>query len=84
MALSPIALPQQPSELGLIFRALVELRNDISELKERLQPAGEVMPLGLPSGEFSSHVMNGELNLRHHEESLYRKLKEFEEEKKSS
>jgi DNA-binding NtrC family response regulator len=108
MALSPITqqAPQQ-SELGLIYRALVELRNDISELKERLQPAEAHIPLALPSGEFSSQVMNGELNLRHHEEelihkalrrfegdrrlaaealgiserSLYRKLKEFDEEK---
>ncbi|MFI5264185.1 MAG: sigma-54 interaction domain-containing protein [Candidatus Kapaibacterium sp.] len=111
MALSPITQPvPQQSELGLIYRALVELRNDISELKERLQPAEAThFPLALPSGEFSSHVMNGELNLRHHEEelihkalrrfegdrrlaaealgiserSLYRKLKEFEEEKQS-
>ena len=107
VALSHVTpLPQQQSELGLIYRALVELRNDISELKERLQPAH--IPLGLPPGEFKTNGINGELNLRVHEEelihkalqryegdrklasealgiserSLYRKLKEFEEEKK--
>ena len=107
VALSPIAHPQpQQSELGLIYRALVELRNDITELKERLQPATNYIPLALPS---SHNGINGELNISKHEEelihkalqrfegdrrlaaealgiserSLYRKLKEFEEEKKN-
>lgn len=109
VALSPIAhpLPQQ-SELGLIYRALVELRNDISELKERLQPSINHIPLSLPPGSINHNGINNELNLSKHEEemihralqrfegdrrlaadalgiserSLYRKLKEFEEEKK--
>jgi len=107
VALSPIAQHQpQQSELGLIYRALVELRSDIAELKERIHPAH--IPLALPSAQFSIGGMNGELNLHRQEEelihkalqryegdrriaaealgiserSLYRKLKEFEEEKK--
>jgi transcriptional regulator with PAS, ATPase and Fis domain len=108
LALSTIAQPaSQQSELGLIYRALVELRNDITEIKERLQPVSTPNTLALPPGQFGSQSMNGELNLRHQEEdlihkalrrfegdrrlaaealgiserSLYRKLKEFEEEK---
>ncbi len=111
VALSPIAHPQpQQSELGLIYRALVELRNDISELKERLLPTTNHLPLSLPLGSFNHNEMNGELNLNKHEEelihkalqrfegdrrltaealgiserSLYRKLKEFEEGKKTA
>ncbi len=109
VALSTIAQPQQQqSELALIYRALLELRSEITELKERMQQIGPHTPLALPSGEFSTTGMNGELNLDHHEEelihkalqrfegdrrlaaealgiserTLYRKLKEFEEEKK--
>ena len=104
---SLVAQPiQQQSELGLIYRALVELRNEITELKERLIPVQHV-PLALPSGDALTGT-NGELNIRQQEEefihkalqrfegdrklaaealgiserSLYRKLKEFEEEKK--
>ncbi|MEP7235082.1 MAG: helix-turn-helix domain-containing protein, partial [Ignavibacteriota bacterium] len=107
LALTPITAQQAPpSELGLIYRALLELRNDISEIKQRLQMTH--LPLALSSGEYPLSPTNGELNLRHLEEemihqalrrfegdrkiaaealgiserSLYRKLKEFEEEKK--
>jgi len=110
VALSTVAQqPQQQSELSLIYRALLELRNDIAELKEQLQPTLPHIPLALPSGGFSAIHTNGELNLHHQEEelihkalqrfegdrkiaaealgiserTLYRKLKEFEEEKKT-
>jgi transcriptional regulator with PAS, ATPase and Fis domain len=103
---SLIAQPvQQQSELGLIYRALVELRNEIGELKERLIPQVH-SPLALPAGNYQTPA-NGELNLQKHEEelvhtalrrfegdrklaaealgiserSLYRKLKEFEDDK---
>jgi transcriptional regulator with PAS, ATPase and Fis domain len=67
--------PQQ-SELGLIYRALLELRNDINELKERLMPAANI-PLALPAGNYP--IANGELNLHHQEEELIHKaLQRFE------
>lgn len=111
LALSPIVQPhQQQSELALIYRALLELRSDISEIKERLHTSSINFPLALSSGEFSANGMNGELDLHKHEKelvhkalqkfegdrklaaqalgiserSLYRKLKEFEEEEKQS
>ncbi|MDP4229515.1 MAG: sigma-54 dependent transcriptional regulator [Bacteroidota bacterium] len=108
VTLTPLTHPQpQQSELGLIYRALVELRSDIAELKERLQPKGN--PLALPLGNSEAHPTNGELNLHKHEmelinqalqrfegdrkraakalgiseRSLYRKLKELEEQRTS-
>jgi DNA-binding NtrC family response regulator len=77
VALSTVAqpLPQQ-SELGLIYRALVELRSEISELKDRLQLSH--IPLALPMGE-SPRAMNGEFNLHKHEEDLiHHALQRFE------
>ena len=77
LALTPIGQPPPQSELALIFRALVELRSDISELKERLTHVH--VPLALPSGEFPTNGTNGEMNLLHHEEELIHKaLRRFE------
>jgi transcriptional regulator with PAS, ATPase and Fis domain len=109
-SLSPfVQSVNQQSELGLIYRALVELRNEISELKEHLIPQSKGFPLALPSGGIHTPA-NGELNLHKQEEelihkalqrfegdrklaadalgiserSLYRKLKDFEDEKEKS
>ncbi|MEI8133567.1 MAG: sigma-54 dependent transcriptional regulator [bacterium] len=99
--------PQQSSELALIYRALLELRLEIGQIKEMLAPQKNDARLALPLGNVLPDLSFNELNMKLQEEalihqalrrfegdrklaaqalgiserSLYRKLKEFEEEK---
>ena len=107
-ALSPVVSTSQQSELALIYRALLELRAEINELKERMSTSAPNYPLALPaSGVMATNGLADAMNLERQEKNLihkalqrfegdrklaanalgisertlYRKLKEFSEEK---
>jgi DNA-binding NtrC family response regulator len=84
LALSRINQVPQQSEMALIYRALLELRADITEIKDRLQSPIIQTSLALPvENLFSSNGSNDELNLdRHERELIHKALQRFEGDRK--